>query len=133
MTQVAMRWSARLSRDGRRSWRRVPWCSACAFRWQLRAAVRDRDRASGVPMRGSGNSYLFSRTGALVRAVGGASSGSDPPGGGKERPMTIRTSLVDDPALVRTDIRMILSGSLDIDIIGEAGPVRTGVSQFREQ
>src|SRR3546814_7215054 len=57
---------------------------------------------------------------------------SDLPGGGKERPMTIRTFLVDDHALVRTGIRMILSGAVDIDIIGEAESGEQALPQIRE-
>src|SRR3546814_16118361 len=79
------------------------------------------------------NSLLVSRAGELGLAVGVVESGSDPPGGGKERPMTIRTFLVDDHALVRTGIRMILSGAVDIDIIGEAESGEQALPQIRER
>src|SRR3546814_6960870 len=46
--------------------------------------------------------------------------------------MTIRTFLVDDHALVRTGIRMILSGAVDIDIIGEAESGEQALPQIRE-
>ncbi len=46
--------------------------------------------------------------------------------------MTIRTFLVDDHALVRTGIRMILSGAVDIDIVGEAESGEQALQQIRE-
>src|SRR3546814_11417549 len=46
--------------------------------------------------------------------------------------MTIRTFLVDDHAMVRTGIRMILSGAVDIDIIGEAESGEQALPQIRE-
>lgn len=46
--------------------------------------------------------------------------------------MTIRTFLVDDHALVRTGIRMILSGEVDIDIIGEAESGEQALPRIRE-
>lgn len=45
--------------------------------------------------------------------------------------MTIRTFLVDDHALVRTGIRMILSGSVDIDVVGEAESGEAALPQIR--
>src|SRR3546814_16041257 len=45
--------------------------------------------------------------------------------------MTIRTFLVDDHALVRTGIRMILSGAVDIDILGEAESGEQALPQLR--
>lgn len=46
--------------------------------------------------------------------------------------MTIRTFLVDDHALVRTGIRMILSGAVDIDIVGEAESGEEALPRIRE-
>jgi DNA-binding NarL/FixJ family response regulator len=46
--------------------------------------------------------------------------------------MTIRTFLVDDHALVRTGIRMILSDTVDIDIVGEAESGEAALPQIRE-
>jgi two-component system invasion response regulator UvrY len=46
--------------------------------------------------------------------------------------MTIRTFLVDDHALVRTGMRMILSDTVDIDIIGEAESGEAALPQIRE-
>src|SRR3546814_11617693 len=46
--------------------------------------------------------------------------------------MTIRSFLVDDHALVRTGIRMILSGAVDIDITGEAESGEQALPQTRE-
>ncbi|GAB3318319.1 response regulator [Luteimonas notoginsengisoli] len=45
--------------------------------------------------------------------------------------MTIRTFLVDDHALVRTGIRMILSGTVDIDVVGEAESGEAALPQIR--
>lgn len=45
--------------------------------------------------------------------------------------MTIRTFLVDDHALVRTGIRMILSGAVDIDVVGEAESGEAALPQIR--
>jgi two-component system invasion response regulator UvrY len=55
-----------------------------------------------------------------------------PLGSGKEKAMTIRTFLVDDHALVRTGIRMILSDTVDIDIVGEAESGEAALPQIRE-
>ena len=46
--------------------------------------------------------------------------------------MTIRTFLVDDHALVRTGIRMILSDTVDIEIVGEADSGEAALPQIRE-
>lgn len=43
--------------------------------------------------------------------------------------MTIRVYLVDDHALVRTGMKMILSGEADIEVVGEA---ETGEDALRE-
>lgn len=43
--------------------------------------------------------------------------------------MTIRVYLVDDHALVRTGMKMILSGETDIEVVGEA---ETGEDALRE-
>ncbi len=39
--------------------------------------------------------------------------------------MTIRVYLVDDHALVRTGMKMILSGETDIEVVGEAETGKT--------
>ncbi|MGV8932149.1 MAG: response regulator [Luteimonas sp.] len=46
--------------------------------------------------------------------------------------MTIRVFLVDDHALVRTGMRMILSGETDIDVIGEAESGESALPQIRK-
>ena len=46
--------------------------------------------------------------------------------------MTIRTFLVDDHTLVRTGIRMILSTTVDIEIVGEAESGEAALPQIRE-
>src|SRR3546814_19165621 len=46
--------------------------------------------------------------------------------------MKIRTFLVDDDALVSTGIRMIVSGAVDIDIIGEAESGEQALPHIRE-
>lgn len=46
--------------------------------------------------------------------------------------MTIRTFLVDDHALVRTGLRMILSGTVDIEIVGEAESGEEALPRIRE-
>ena len=43
--------------------------------------------------------------------------------------MTIRVYLVDDHALVRTGMKMILSGETDIEVVGEA---ETGEDALRD-
>ncbi|MCG8276990.1 response regulator [Stenotrophomonas sp. NLF4-10] len=45
--------------------------------------------------------------------------------------MTIRVFLIDDHALVRTGIKMILSGETDIEVVGEAENGETGLPQIR--
>lgn len=39
--------------------------------------------------------------------------------------MTIRVYLVDDHALVRTGMKMILSGETDIEVVAKPRPART--------
>jgi DNA-binding NarL/FixJ family response regulator len=46
--------------------------------------------------------------------------------------MTIRIFLVDDHALVRTGMRMILSGEIDMDVIGEAETGEDALPQIRK-
>lgn len=46
--------------------------------------------------------------------------------------MTIRVFLVDDHALVRTGMRMILSAETDIEVIGEAGSGEQALPQIRK-
>lgn len=46
--------------------------------------------------------------------------------------MTIRVFLVDDHALVRTGIRMILSGETDIEVVGEAESGEDALPQVRK-
>ena len=46
--------------------------------------------------------------------------------------MTIRIFLVDDHALVRTGMRMILSGETDIDVVGEAESGEDALPQIRK-
>lgn len=46
--------------------------------------------------------------------------------------MTIRIFLVDDHALVRTGMRMILSGETDIDVVGEAESGEEALPQIRK-
>lgn len=45
--------------------------------------------------------------------------------------MTIRVYIVDDHALVRAGMRMLLSAELDIDVIGEAGSGEAALPQIR--
>ncbi|SBV36278.1 Response regulator GacA [uncultured Stenotrophomonas sp.] len=45
--------------------------------------------------------------------------------------MTIRVFLIDDHALVRTGIKMILSGETGIEVVGEAENGETGLPQIR--
>ncbi len=45
--------------------------------------------------------------------------------------MTIKVFLIDDHALVRTGIRMILSGQTDIEVVGEADSGETALPQVR--
>ena len=46
--------------------------------------------------------------------------------------MTIRIFLVDDHALVRAGMRMILSGEIDIDVVGEAESGELALPQIRK-
>ena len=46
--------------------------------------------------------------------------------------MTIRVYLVDDHALVRTGMKMILSGETDIEVVGEASDGQDGLAQARD-
>lgn len=46
--------------------------------------------------------------------------------------MTIRVFLVDDHALVRTGMRMILSAEVDIDVVGEADSGEAALPRIRE-
>jgi two-component system, NarL family, invasion response regulator UvrY len=46
--------------------------------------------------------------------------------------MTIRIFLVDDHALVRTGMRMILAGEADIDVVGEAESGEEALPQIRQ-
>lgn len=45
--------------------------------------------------------------------------------------MAIRVYLVDDHALVRTGMRMILAGEVDIEVVGEAGSGEEALPQIR--
>lgn len=45
--------------------------------------------------------------------------------------MTIRLLLVDDHAVVRTGLRMLLEHEVDFEIVGEAGDAKTALSQVR--
>ncbi|MEP6634390.1 MAG: response regulator transcription factor, partial [Luteimonas sp.] len=46
--------------------------------------------------------------------------------------MTIRVFVVDDHALVRAGIRMILSGETDIEVVGEADSGENALPQIRK-
>lgn len=46
--------------------------------------------------------------------------------------MAIRVFLIDDHALVRTGMRMILSSEVDIDVVGDADSGETGLPQVRK-
>jgi len=46
--------------------------------------------------------------------------------------MTIRTFLIDDHALVRTGLRMILAGAVDVEIVGEAESGEEALPRIRE-
>lgn len=46
--------------------------------------------------------------------------------------MTIRVFLIDDHALIRTGMRMILSGETDIDVVGEADSGEAGLPLVRK-
>ena len=45
--------------------------------------------------------------------------------------MTVRVVLVDDQALIRTGFKMILESESDIEVVGEAGDGREGISVTR--
>jgi DNA-binding NarL/FixJ family response regulator len=47
--------------------------------------------------------------------------------------MTIRVVLVDDHAVVRAGLRLLLDGEEDIEVVGEAGDAREAVFEVREQ
>ncbi len=46
--------------------------------------------------------------------------------------MAIRVFLIDDHALVRAGIKLILSGEMDIEVVGEADSGETGIPQVRK-
>lgn len=46
--------------------------------------------------------------------------------------MTIRIFLIDDHALIRTGMRMILAGETDIEVVGEADSGEAGLPQVRK-
>jgi len=46
--------------------------------------------------------------------------------------MTIRVYLIDDHALVRTGMRMILSGEMDMEVVGEADNGEVAIPQIRQ-
>ena len=47
--------------------------------------------------------------------------------------MTIRVVLVDDHAVVRAGLKLLLDGEDDIEVVGEAGDAREAVFEVREQ
>ena len=47
--------------------------------------------------------------------------------------MTIRVLIVDDHAVVRSGLRRVLEAEDDIEVVGEAGDMRTAVFEAREQ
>ena len=47
--------------------------------------------------------------------------------------MTIRVLIVDDHAVVRSGLRRVLEAEDDIEVVGEAGEMRTAVFETREQ
>jgi two-component system response regulator NreC len=47
--------------------------------------------------------------------------------------MTIRVVLVDDHAVVRSGLRLLLDGQADIEVVGEAGDAREAVFEVREK
>jgi two-component system response regulator NreC len=47
--------------------------------------------------------------------------------------MTIRVVLVDDHAVVRAGLKLLLDGEADIEVVGEAGDAREAVFEVREQ
>ena len=46
--------------------------------------------------------------------------------------MTIRIFLIDDHALIRTGMRMILAGETDIEVVGEADSGEAGLPLVRK-
>ena len=46
--------------------------------------------------------------------------------------MTIRVYIVDDHALVRAGVRMLLSGETDIEVVGESGSGEEALPQIRK-
>ena len=46
--------------------------------------------------------------------------------------MTIRVYLIDDHALVRTGMKMILAGELDIEVVGDAESGELALPQIRK-
>jgi two-component system response regulator NreC len=47
--------------------------------------------------------------------------------------MTIRVVLVDDHAVVRAGLRLLLDGEADIEVVGEAGDAREAIFEVREK
>ena len=47
--------------------------------------------------------------------------------------MTIRVAVVDDHAIVRAGLRMVLEGHPDFDVVGEAGTAAAAIALAREQ
>ena len=47
--------------------------------------------------------------------------------------MSIRVLIVDDHAVVRSGLRRVLEAEDDIEVVGEAGDMRTAVFETREQ
>ena len=47
--------------------------------------------------------------------------------------MTIRVLIVDDHAVVRSGLRRVLEAEDDLEVVGEAGDMRTAVFETREQ
>src|SRR5690606_7142370 len=82
--------------------------------------------------RKSGNPDRESRRIALVPGMGRPLVCAASAGSGRRRAMTIRTFLLDDHALVRTGLRMILAGAVDIEIVGEAESGEDALPRIRE-
>jgi len=85
-----------------------------------RAPVKLRARPGGLPR----------ASGCSARPVAGslAFEGVFQGGGG----MTIRVYIVDDHALVRAGVRMLLSAETDIEVVGEADNGETALPQIRK-